>query len=311
GIAWVEPLLDALRQMGVRCQLSRDGGRVTVTVRGGGIRGGEVSMVGDVSSQFVSGLLFACPLAERDTRLTLTTELESKPYVRMTIDVLERFGITVRVSDDMREYHIPSNQRYAGTAYAVPGDYSSAAFLLAAAAVTNSAIRVTNLPRETLQGDRVIVNILRDMGVTVRVGDGYVEARGGDLKATTVNARDIPDLVPAVAVLACYASGTTVILGTGRLRIKESDRAAALAMELGKMGAEVRGLADRLVIRGRPRLQGASVSSWDDHRIAMALAVAALGAEGETRILNPQCIAKSYPGFVGDLASIGAYIRKA
>ena len=302
------PLLDALLQLGAECRSLKGDGHPPLIVLGGGISGGRASMVGNVSSQFVSGLLFACPLAKSDVMLGLTTELESRPYVRMTLDAIERFGIDVEASDDMRDYRVPSAQSYRPGDYAVPGDYSSAAFLLAAAALTNSTIRVTNLKDRTVQGDRAIVDILASMGANVKTSEDSVEVHGGDLKGVQIDARDTPDLVPVCAVLACYAKGRTEIRGAERLRTKESDRIAALSSGLRKMGARVRELEDGLVVDDPCPLQGTEVDPWNDHRIAMAYAVAALGAKGKTRIRNPECINKSYPDFIRDLRSLGVML---
>lgn len=302
------PLLDALWQLGVKCYSTRGDGRPPIIVFGGGIRGGRAEVRGDVSSQFISGLLFATPMARNDTHICLSTPLESKPYVDITINILMKHGVKVYSSESL--FYVPSNQEYKPYNHAIEGDYSSAAFLLAAAAITGSHIRVENLLKDSLQGDRRIVSILDDMGVIVDVGSDYVAVRGveGCLKPINVDMRDNPDLVPICAVLACFAKGTSTISGVRRLRFKESDRVEALLSELTKMGADIRFLGDSLIIYGGRRIRGAEIDPHRDHRIAMACAIAALGADGETVIHGAECISKSYPNFISDMRLLGADI---
>ena len=304
----LEPLLDSLKQLGAEAHIQRLGGRAQVHVKGGGIAGGKAAMRGDVSSQFVSGLMFACPNARADTEVTLTTPLESKGYVQMTRDVLAQHCVEVAISKDFDCLHIPSNQKYKPRDHRVPGDFSSAAFLLAAAAITHSETRIKNLDYETAQGDKAIVDILKQMGATVHVRSNQIEitGNGGVLTAVDVDARDVPDLVPVCAVLACYARGTSVIHDAQRLRYKESDRLLSLYVELKKMGAEIAVSESSLTVKGPCALRGSTVNPHNDHRIAMACAVAALGASGETTIQNAECVRKSYPQFFNDLRVLGA-----
>ena len=190
----------------------------------------------------------------------------------------------------------------------VPGDFSSAAFLLAAAAITSSKVNINNLDYETAQGDKAILGILKRMGVNGRVCPDQVEieGKGGLLKAADVDARDIPDLVPACTVLGCYAKGTSKIHDAHRLRYKESDRLLSLYLELKKMGAQIVMDTSSLTVKGPCALHGATINPHNDHRIAMACAVAALGASGETRIQDSECVRKSYPKFFTDLRVLGA-----
>jgi 3-phosphoshikimate 1-carboxyvinyltransferase len=304
----IEPLLQSLKQLGVETSLQRLGGKSAIRVKGGGIRGGKTSIRGDISSQFISGLMFACPKARTDTEISLTTQLESKGYVKMTREVLAEHGIKVTVSEDFSYIGISSNQEYKAGNHRVPGDFSSAAFLLAAAAITQSKVTIENLDYETVQGDKAILRILKDMGVNGKVCSGHVEidGEGGLLDAVDVNARDVPDLVPVCAVLACYAEGTSVIHGAQRLRYKESDRLLALYLELKKMGADIAMNESSLTVKGPCTLRGSTIDPHNDHRIAMACAVAALGAVGETRIQKAECVRKSYPTFFNDLRVLGA-----
>jgi 3-phosphoshikimate 1-carboxyvinyltransferase len=303
----IEPLLQSLRQLGVKASVQRRGVKASVQVQGGGIAGGKTAMRGDVSSQFVSGLMFACPKARTDTEITLTTPLESKGYVQMTRGVLAEHCIKVFISEDFGRLHVPSNQEYKQCDHKVPGDFSSAAFLLAAAAITHSEVRVKNLDYETTQGDKAIVGILKQMGsnVNVRSDQIEIEGKGGLLDAADVDARDIPDLVPVCTVLACYAKGTSKIHDAQRLRYKESDRLLSLYLELKKMGADITMDENSLTVKGPCALRGSTIDPHNDHRIAMACAVAALGASGETRIQNAECVKKSYPRFFNDLRVLG------
>ena len=304
----IEPLLNSLKELGVKAYPKQFGERSTIVVEGNGIDGGKTAIPGDVSSQFISGLMFACPMAKNDTEITLTTPLESKDYVKMTKEVLAQHKIEVKIDDNFKRISIPSNQMYKQTDSRVPGDFSSAAFLLAAAAITNSKVKINNLDYASVQGDKAILGILKQMGVNGKVCKDHVEIEGsgGLLKATDVDAKNIPDLVPACAVLACFAEGTSKIYNASRLRFKESDRLFSLYVELKKMGSQIDIDESSLTVKGPCSLHGEVVDPHNDHRIAMACAVAALGADGETTIQNAECVRKSYPQFFTDLKSIGA-----
>ena len=304
----IEPLLRSLKQLGAEAYSQSFDGKSSIVVKGGGISGGKTALGGDVSSQFVSGLMFACPLAQADTEITLTTPLESKGYVKMTMAVLAEHGIKVSVPQEFNRLHIPSNQTYKPCSHRVPGDFSSAAFLLAAAVIVNSEVSVKNLDYETVQGDKAILAILKKMGANGRVCPDRVEieGKGSLLEAVDVDARNIPDLVPVCAVLACYAKGTSKIHGAHRLRYKESDRLLSLYLELQKMGAQIAMDESSLTIKAPCALHGTIIDPHNDHRIAMACAVGALGAKGETKIQNAECVRKSYPRFFHDLRALGA-----
>jgi 3-phosphoshikimate 1-carboxyvinyltransferase len=300
----VEPLLECLRDLGAKAYVGKHSGFDAVFVEGGGIAGGKTSIAGDVSSQFISGLMFACPLAKAGTEITLTSPLESVDYVKMTEVVLSQHAIVVGVEED--RIVVPGNQTYKAADGNVPGDFSSVAFLLAAAAITKSTVKTGNLDYETVQGDKAILTVLKHMGAEGKVCRGSVEIEGTGklLKPVDVDAKNIPDLVPAIAVLACYANGTSHISGAKRLRLKESDRLESIYAELSKMGAQIIVSEDGLTIKGVP-LHGAVIDPHNDHRIAMAAAVAALGAEGETTITDADCIRKSYPQFFTHLKQLG------
>jgi len=300
----ITPLLQSLGDLGVKTQHNPS----LVVVYGGGIKGGETALRGDISSQFISGLLFACPRAKKDTHISLTKPVESKGYVDMTVEVLCKHSIKVEVSKDYSSIRIPSGQDYKPFKHRVPGDFSSAAYLLAAAAITSSKIRIYNLDYTSKQGDKVILEILRQAGVNVHVGENHVEVHGAINNPIKIDAGDIPDLVPACTAIACYAVGRSEIRNARRLRYKESDRLTALYTEFKKMGAHITVKGNSLTITGPCELHGALIDPHNDHRIAMACAVAALGANGDSTIMNAECVSKSYPKFFRDLSLLGANI---
>ena len=306
----IEPLIKSLDDLGVVVRIKKLGNKDAVFVEGGGILGGETSIPGDVSSQFISGLMFACPLAKVDTDITINTPLESADYVKMTWDVLAKHNIRIEVHDNYKLIHIPANQTYKSLDGRVPGDFSSAAFLLAASAITNSNVQISNLEYSSPQGDKAIMSILKQMGVEGKVCENSVviNGKGNPLEPFKVDAKNIPDLVPVCAALACYAKGTSTITGAQRLKLKESDRLKSLYFEFRKMGAKIKVNPDGLTIEAPFALHGAVINPHNDHRIAMACTIAALGAKNQTTIQNAQCVRKSYPQFFTHLKQIGAEI---
>jgi len=302
----MQPLLDAMRQLGVLCYSIRSDGHVPLVLFGPTYMGGRVQVVGDVSSQFISGLLFSAPLGPRPTSIEVSTPLESKPYVHMTLEVLRRHGIEVQANTDLTQFTVRGEQSARTYDHLIESDYSSAAFVLAAGAVTGSEIGVSGLRTSgSIQGDSKVLSILRDMGVETHAEGDSVWIRRTRLRATEIDATNIPDLIPPLAVVACYAQGATRITNAERLRVKESNRLRTLSSELGKMGAKVQETNDGLEITGVPSLEGANVNSHGDHRIAMACAVAALGAKGRTILGGASCVTKSYPNFFEDLKNLG------
>lgn len=303
----IAPLIEGLKMLGCMCNIRPSAG--TLEVDGKGLRGGMVKIRGDISSQYISGLLFASPLASSDVEISVTTPLESRSYVHATIQVINRHGVIVTHSPDMRLFEVPSGQRYQPRDMVIPGDFSSASFLLAASTLSGGDFTVVGLDEDSAQADREILNILGRMGVKVEFGEGKARAKGGDIKPLRIDATDIPDMVPVIVSLACYAEGRTFIFNAKRLRYKESDRLASLYSEFKKLGADITLTEDSLSINGSKRLEGTRVDSKNDHRIAMALAVAALAAEGETTISGAECVSKSYPHFFEDLKSLGANVE--
>ena len=299
------PLLKSLNDLGAEAFSIKKNDCAPLVVRGR-IRGGRTVLDGRVSSQFLSALLISCPLAEDDAEIVIDGELKSRPYAEITLEMLEEAG--AEVETDFERFFIPGGQRYRLEDYTVPGDFSSASYLLAAAAVTGSRLAVRGL-RPSRQGDSAIVSILRDMGAKIswdqEKGDLVID--GGDLEGVEVDASLTPDLVPTIAVLGSLARGKTVVKNAEHVRHKETDRLSAMAMELSKMGADIEERPDGLVIEGG-RLEGARVSGHHDHRIVMALTVAGLAA-GDTRIDTAESVSVSYPSFFEDMARIGCLIE--
>jgi 3-phosphoshikimate 1-carboxyvinyltransferase len=256
---------------------------------------------GSASSQFLSGLLLALPRAPGDSLLEVAG-LRSGPYIRMTLDVLAAFGVQVEASAALDRFHIPGGQTYQPVDLAVEGDWSGAAFLLVAGAVAGE-LSVEGLNPASAQADRAVLQALAAAGVQAGWAGGALRVGRGDLEAFTFDATDCPDLFPPLAALAVHARGLSRIRGTGRLKAKESDRATALVAELSAMGARLRVAGDWMEIEGGP-LQGGAVDPHNDHRIAMACAVAGLRSREGATMEGEACVDKSYPDFFRDLASL-------
>jgi 3-phosphoshikimate 1-carboxyvinyltransferase len=296
-------LLSAMNELGVDCRSTRGNGLPPIIVNGGGIPGGSAELRGDVSSQFVSALLISCTRARGDTTVTIRGPLESKHYVDMTVGVLADFGASVSVGEGA--FKVSGHQRLAPCRFTVEGDYSSASFMMAAGLLCGRS-EVRGLISNSRQGDRQIVDILRSMGGCLgETGLGIV-AEKSDLRGISLDARQVPDLVPILSVVATQAQGETTIADIGRLRLKESNRMETIVSTLQSMGATIGAADNAITIRGKTRLTGATINPSGDHRIAMACAVAALMAEGDTIIEDAECISKSYPTFAWDLKKLGA-----
>jgi 3-phosphoshikimate 1-carboxyvinyltransferase len=295
------PLLDALGQLGVKT--SSANGTPPVTIEGGGLEGGEVEIRGDVSSQFISSLLISAPYGKNDVKIKITTPLKSKPYVDMTRDIMGKFG--AGVEGDYETLLVKSGQRYTGTNYKVEGDYSSASYFFALAAMTGSEITVGNLNPKSKQADKIILDIIKEMGASVSVKENEVTVKGNGLTGIEVDLSDAPDLLPTVAALGCIAKGKTVIKNVEHARFKETDRIAAVTKEFKKFGVEINEYKDGMSIKGAERLKGGEVKSYKDHRMAMALAVLGAGSEGATVIDDVRCIKISFPGFFESMKNIG------
>ncbi|RJS69619.1 3-phosphoshikimate 1-carboxyvinyltransferase [Methanophagales archaeon] len=310
------PLLVALNDLGSEAFSTKGDGTAPIVVKGR-LKGGETALDASVSSQFISALLIACPLAEKNSHI-VARNLTSVPYMIMTAEILEKAGVEVpfsHVHDSHYSFQVEGGKRYELREFTVPGDFSSSSYLLAAAALTDSELKVSNL-FPSAQGDSRIVGILNDVGADIRWDEerGIVEvkgAKGTGLRGIRVNMRENPDLVPTIAVLGAVAEGTTEITGVAHLRYKETDRLRFLTEELRRMGARIEEKEDGLLIEGSKgrELKAAKVHSHGDHRLAMALSIAALSASGETVIEGAECAKVSYPSFFEDIRNLGAGIK--
>ena len=299
----VADLLDALQGLGVIIRSDLGTGCPPVTIEARGLEGGFCTVRGDVSSQFLSGLLMASPQARDTVTIEVQGTLVSRPYVSMTLAVMEAFGVAASNRKFRRFDIYPAH--YRGREYLIEPDASAASYFFALAALTGGTITVQGLGPASLQGDLAFVDVLEHMGCTVRRDPGQTTVTGGPLRAVDVDMNAISDTVMTMAVVALFADGVTRIRNIGHIRHKETDRIAALAVELRKLGARVDDLPDGLIIEppALSRLQPARITTYDDHRMAMAFALAGLKIPGVT-ILDPGCVAKTYPVFWDDLEAV-------
>ncbi|HTX99690.1 MAG TPA: 3-phosphoshikimate 1-carboxyvinyltransferase [Bacteroidota bacterium] len=302
----LDDLVRALDQLGVRVE--RDVSGLVVSVHGGGIRGGKTTLRGDRSSQFLSSLLMAAPRADGAVSITVEGTLPSAPYVRMTIDVLRAFGITVTATDDLRTFDVPASQRFRPVVYPVESDASGASYPFGAAAIAGGEMCVEGLHTQSLQGDTAFVRVLERMGCTVRENGGAMAvSRTGELQGIDVDMNGMPDVVPTLAAVALFAGGPTRIRNVAHLRFKESNRLETLAEELRKLGAHIDVHDDGLSIVPKA-LRGASLSSHDDHRLAMVFGLIGLKIPGVV-INGAECVTKSYPAFWDELGTLAGVTR--
>ncbi|MEF3169512.1 MAG: 3-phosphoshikimate 1-carboxyvinyltransferase [Deltaproteobacteria bacterium] len=291
----IEPLLSALRAWGAGAVSLRGTGCPPVAIEARGLEGGEVALSANLSSQYLSSLLIVAPYARKPARIRLDGPLVSRPYVDITLSVMASFGIEAREEEGI--FTVPRGI-YQAREYRIEGDASSASYFWAGAAVTGGCVTVANIPQDALQGDAAFADILGLMGCSVEKGPDGVTVQGpkDGLTAIEIDMGKWPDVVPTLAVTAAFARGRTVIRNVAHLRIKETDRLRAVAVELGRLGADVSELPDGLVIEGGRKLHGGSIRTYDDHRIAMAFAVAGLRVPGVV-IEDPGCVRKSFPEF--------------
>jgi len=296
-------IMDALSQFNVEC-LSNNG-FLPLKIKGP-LKGGKCEIDGSVSSQLLTGLLMALPLASRNSEIRVSN-LKSRPYIDMTLQVLQNSGIRV-TNDNYSLFTIEGMQEYLPGTYEVEGDWSGGAFLLVAAAI-NGNLKIKGLSANSFQSDMAILKALGDAKADIKISGNTIEVSKSELKAFEFDATDSPDLFPPLVALAAYCKGVSTIKGASRLLHKESNRAAALSEEFGKMNIITEIRDDYFYVTGG-KVTGARVNSHEDHRIAMAAAVAALGAEGTVYIKDSHCVGKSYPGFFDDIKNTGAIVRE-
>ena len=296
----LDPFFEIMRTQGL--PFSHEGDPLCLKVRGL-LQSGKFALRGDISSQFLTGLLFALPLLQGDSDIELTTLLQSAGYVELTLDVLRDFGI--KVVPTPGGYHVPGGQHYCAGSYAVEGDYSQAAFFLVAGAL-GSDVAVQGLRADSHQGDRLVMDILQRMGAQFNWTGDTLQCRAPQgLRGTRIDAAQCPDIIPPLAVAAALARGRTEVVNAGRLRIKECDRLSAIAHELGALGAHITEQPDSLIIDGVASLSGGRAFSHQDHRIAMMLAIAATRCDKPVLLQEPGCVSKSYGNFYEDYQKLG------
>ena len=299
----IDDLLAALRQLGADVRAERDHGCPPVVVHAAGLAGGRATVRGDISSQFLSGLLLAAPHARQGVELVVDGPLVSKPYVHMTLAVMQAFGAVVDVDPtDLSRFRIPPGHPYQAREYAIEPDASAASYFWAAAAITGGQVTVQGLHRDALQGDVGFCDCLARMGCGVEETEAGLCVTGAALRGIEVDMNAISDTVQTLAAVALYAHGPTTITGVGHIRHKETDRIGDLARELRKLGGQVEELPDGLRITPGP-LRPARIETYQDHRMAMSLALVGLRTPGVT-ILDPGCTAKTYPHFFQDLGRL-------
>ena len=300
----IGPLLKALKSLGVDARSEREDGCPPVLINANGLSGGEIHFKNIESSQFVSSLLIAAPYAREDLQIVLEGHSVSLPYIEMTLDIMTHFGAVVEKTSSNR-FFVSHEKKYKGAHYEVEGDVSSASYFMLAAALCGGTVQILNVNRKTKQGDIGMLHLMESLGCSVTSGPQWIELSGhalhpGDL---VIDMKDMPDMVPTLAVLAAFRPGRTQITNAAHLRLKESNRIEALVNELRRIGVPAEETPDGLAIEGGKDLHGAEIETYDDHRIAMSFAIAGLKVPG-IKIRNRNCVAKSFPGFWEELGKI-------
>ncbi|OPA78536.1 3-phosphoshikimate 1-carboxyvinyltransferase [Paenibacillus selenitireducens] len=305
-----DDLIDSLQQLGV--VIEHQEGKLPITIRGGQPKGGKITVSGNVSSQFLSALLFLTPMLEEDSEIEVLHDLKSKVVVGQTLEVLEQAGIIIHASEDLMHYKVPGRQHYQAKEYIVQGDYPGSAAVLAAAAVTNSDVKIHRLAENSKQGERAIVDVLRMMEVPLTHEHDIVHVQGNQrLKALEFDGDAATDAVLAMVAAAVFAEGTSRFYNVENLRYKECDRITDYLNELRKAGANVEERQAEIIVHGRPEgvEGGVEINAHYDHRVIMALSVVGLRAKAPLRIKDAHHVAKSYPIFFDHMKSIGAQIE--
>ncbi|MBI0005922.1 3-phosphoshikimate 1-carboxyvinyltransferase [Gilliamella sp. W8126] len=288
-------LVDALRQGGAKIDYLENEGYPPLHIHGG-FTGGKIAVNGSVSSQFLTALLMAAPLASNDTEITIIGDLVSKPYIDITIKMMAMFGVSV-INNQYQTFVIKANQTYQSPgSYLVEGDASSASYFLAAAAIKGGTVRVTGVGKKSLQGDTQFAHVLEKMGAKITWADDYIECTRGELNGVDMDMNHIPDAAMTIATTALFADGTTTIRNIYNWRVKETDRLSAMANELRKVGATVEEGEDYITITPPAKLNHAEIKTYNDHRMAMCFSLVAL-SDTPVTILDPKCTMKTFPDY--------------
>jgi 3-phosphoshikimate 1-carboxyvinyltransferase len=296
-------LVDALRQAGAHIRYQENDGYPPIQIEADGLSGGNVQIEGAISSQFLTALLLAAPMAKEDMTITIVGELVSKPYIDITLHIMKIFGVEV-LNDNYETFKIKGGQTYqAVETFMVEGDASSASYFLAAAAIKGGTVKVTGIGKNSIQGDVQFVDVLETMGAKVEWGDDFISVSRGELHAIDMDFNHIPDAAMTIATTALFAEGTTILRNIYNWRVKETDRLFAMATELRKVGAVVEEGEDYLKITPPKVLRHAAIDTYDDHRMAMCFSLLALDPASVT-INDPECTAKTFPTYFDVLKSI-------
>jgi 3-phosphoshikimate 1-carboxyvinyltransferase len=298
-------LVDALREAGAKISYKENEGYPPLLIEAAGLTGGDVKIDGAISSQFLTALLLASPMAKEDMTITIIGELVSKPYIDITLHIMKEFGVDV-VNDNYKTFSIKGGKTYkAVETFMVEGDASSASYFLAAAAIKGGTVKVTGIGKKSIQGDVLFVDVLEKMGAVVEWGDDFVSVSKGELHAIDMDFNHIPDAAMTIATTALFVEGTTTLRNIYNWRVKETDRLFAMATELRKVGAEVEEGEDYLKITPPKVLKHAAIDTYDDHRMAMCFSLLALDPVSVT-INEPECTAKTFPTYFEVLQSISS-----
>ncbi|MFZ7234567.1 3-phosphoshikimate 1-carboxyvinyltransferase [Avibacterium avium] len=300
----IKHLVDALRQVGANISYLENEGYPPIAIQNSGLKGGKVQIDGSISSQFLTALLMAAPLASGDMEIEIIGELVSKPYIDITLAMMKDFGVSVR-NDNYQRFFVQGKQSYISPqTYLVEGDASSASYFLAAGAIKGK-VKVTGIGKNSIQGDRLFADVLEKMGAKITWGEDFIQAEKGNLKGIDMDMNHIPDAAMTIATTALFAEGETVIRNIYNWRVKETDRLSAMATELRKVGAEVEEGEDYIRIQPLPLdlFQPAEIETYNDHRMAMCFALVALSNTPVT-ILDPKCTAKTFPKFFAEFGKI-------
>ena len=303
----LEPYFKIFNEKGIEYKTFSDKINLPLEINGK-LKSGVYSLVGNISSQFISGLLFALPLCDGDSVIEITTKLESESYINLTLDALKKYGIEI-INENHKRYIIKGNQKYKNIETSVEGDYSQGAFWLVAGALSEN-IKSIGLGFGSIQGDQKIADILKNMNVNLKISENEIISMKSKTRGTIIDGSDCPDIIPILTVLASVSDGVTKIINSERLRYKECDRLTAIATELNKIGADIQELSDGLIINGKKFLKGGEVSCWNDHRIAMSLAIASIKCSEKLILRGTECVEKSYPEFWKDFVSLGGKIEE-
>jgi 3-phosphoshikimate 1-carboxyvinyltransferase len=299
-------LVDALRQAGAKVSYFEEDGYPPVKLEANGLNGGEVEIDGAISSQFLTALLLAAPMAKNDMIISIKGELVSKPYIDITLHIMKSFGVDVQ-NNNYKTFTVRGGQKYKSVeSFMVEGDASSASYFLAAAAIKGGCVKVTGIGKNSVQGDIAFADVLEKMGAKVEWGDDYIAVKKGDLKAIDMDFNHIPDAAMTIATAALFATGTTTLRNIYNWRVKETDRLFAMATELRKVGAKVEEGEDYLTIIPPEQLIHAAIDTYDDHRMAMCFSLFALNPISVT-INEPECTSKTFPTYFDVLESISSH----